>query len=124
MQYLAEYGEEAYKMQQNGYTYQAIAERFGVSKQAVYSAVKNYCRWANMDYAFKTVRNPNLKKWVKENCGTLDEFADMLQISKGTLYKYFREETKTLYIPLKIQEITGLPLDDIIVRETIRKKRG
>lgn len=118
---LSDYGEEAYNMMQNGHTYAEIGARFGVSQQAAHKAVQNYTKYHDRGWLerqlFKVVENPELNAWLVLNCESLEAFADMLQVKKHELYRYFRTKTKTLTIPLKIQEITGLPLDDIIIRK-------
>lgn len=122
MRKTADYCEEANEMVMNGHTYAEVSAKFGVSRQAAYGVVARFRRRQDVDLRFKLVKNPNLKEWMTQHCESLEEFADMLHVKMAEIYRFFRTETRTLTIPLKIQEITGLPLEDIIIRKDKRNE--
>lgn len=106
-----------------GMTYQEIADKYGVSRQAVASACAQRGMGRFRPYTAKDVVYPNLRRWLNENQVSRGEFArrmDRVPVSettqqvsewfRGTVYPAKRSIDKML-------AITGLTYEELFYEE-------
>ena len=107
----------------NGMTLREIAEKYGVSKQAVAQA----CGSHNVSFFKKFDEErcvyPNLRKWLNENKVSVKEFLRRSGLtSSGTISKryamYFRGQVyPTKLVIDKMLAVTGLTYEELFYRE-------
>ena len=64
---------EVFKMRLDGFTYQEIAEKFGVSKQYINQMLQNVIS-ERRNKAVNKIVYPNIANWLKDNDCSISEF--------------------------------------------------
>ena len=103
---------EVFKMRLDGFTYQEIAEKFGVSKQYINQMLQS----AIGERRNKTVNKivyPNIANWLKNNECSISEFAIRVGMKRPTLdgklhgrRKFNSDEIK------RILDVTGMKFEE------------
>lgn len=103
----------------NGETLQAIADRYGVTREYIRQVTPNLGKTRRI----RTNVFPNIQKYIDDNHLYLYEFADMIGASHSAVYNWFKGETQpSLYYCQKIVSVTGLDFHTAFALEA--KKDG
>lgn len=100
---------QAYLMLLNGATLKEAAETFGVSRQRMQQLFpKVFPRGPRIKCIY-----PNIKRWIYENCGTQQKFAEMIGVCQKTAYDYLTgRRSPHKEIIDKILEVTGMTYEE------------
>ena len=78
---------EVFKMRLDGFTYQEIAEKFGVSKQYINQMLQNVIS-ERRNKAVNKIVYPNIANWLKNNECSISEFAIRVGMKRPTLEQF------------------------------------
>ena len=102
------------KMRVDGFTYQEIAEKFGVSKQYINKMLKNVISERKLKY-INTIVYPNIANWLKRNECSISEFARKTGMKRSTLNDKLHGRRKFNSNELKsILDVTGMKFEECI----------
>lgn len=96
------------KMRSEGRSYQSIADEFGVTRQAVFSAISSGQRQSKpFEYAgTKKVEYPNVREWLRENHCSVRRLESMAGCALRTS---LQDKCLTCEQIAKVCNVTGLP---------------
>jgi len=107
---------QMFDMRLDGYTYERIGERFGISRQRVSQILSGKSTRGNCGarkqkrldaYVF-----PNIAVWINENNYTASQFSEEASIDKKSFSGYMRGQHEPTLSAIKaIINLTGLPFE-------------
>lgn len=111
---------EILEMHRNGYTYQQIADKYGITRQRAYSVVYNRMmkmKGENFAESVNKVIYPAIRKWMFENRITISGLHRIINpevISDVDIRKFLTEKNRRISIKTlhKILETTGLTFEE------------
>lgn len=104
---------------ERGMTYHQIAEKHGVSRQAVAQACSKYSPGHFRPYTAEQVVYPNLRRWLNENKVSRSEFVRRMGLlPEGSNLDHVRNWFSGRYYPIKrvidsMLEVTGLTYEEL-----------
>lgn len=105
---------EVFKMRLDGFNYQEIAEKFGVSKQYINQMLQSVISERKLKY-INTIVYSNIANWLKNNECSISEFARKTGIKRSTLNdklhgirQFKSNEVKS------ILDVTGMKLEECL----------
>ena len=105
---------EVFKMRLDGFSYQEIAEKFGVSKQYINQMLQNVIS-ERRNKAVNKIVYPNIANWLKDNECSISEFVIRVGIKRSTLDyklhgtgKFNSDEIK------RILDVTGMKFEECL----------
>lgn len=116
---------EILEMHRNGYTYQQIADKYGITRQRAYSVVYNrmmQMKDENFAESVNKVIYPAIRKWMFENRITISGLHRIINpevISDVDIRKFLTEKNRKISIKTlrKILETTGLTFEEAFPTE-------
>ena len=105
---------EVFKMRLDGFTYQEIAEKFGVSKQYINQMLQSAIGERRNKTLDKIVY-PNIANWLKNNECSISEFAIRVGIKRSTLDSKLYGRNKFNSDEIKrILDVTGMKFEECL----------
>ena len=105
---------EVFKMRLDGFTYQEIAEKFGVSKQYINQMLQNVIS-ERRNKAVNKIVYPNIANWLKNNECSISEFAIRVRIRRSILYNKLYGRNKFNSDEIKIiLDVTGMKFEECL----------
>lgn len=103
---------EAYAMCLDGYTYQSIADKFGVSKQYIGQIMPPECgRGARSFLAHNYF--PNLARWLSDNRCSMRALADKIGFNYNTVLNWLSGKSEpSLYAVKQVLKVTGMTFEE------------
>ena len=115
--------KEMIELKEQGYTYEAIANKYGISKQRVGQILHQNHNGRENDGRKRWILNensayPNLSKWIIENDITAGELAERIGITYVTLSAYLNgKRDMKLKTAKKICDVTGKTMQELFMDE-------
>ena len=107
---------EAFSMRLDGYTFQEIGERFGVSKTAVQQILQRAVS-SNGTVHSKWVY-PNLRDWIIEQGLSLSQMSQMFGLSVNSISTYLLGKMDPPYSFIKaVLKVSGMSFEEAFYRE-------
>ena len=105
---------EVFKMRLDGFTYQEIAEKFGVSRQYINRMLQNVISERRNKTVNKIVY-PNIANWLKNNECSISEFAIRVGMERSTLDRKLYGRSKFNSDEIKrILDATGMKFEECL----------
>ena len=106
---------EVFKMRLDGFTYQEIAEKYGVSKQYINQMLQNVIS-EKRNKALNKIVYPNIANWLKDNeYSSISEFARKTRIQRATLSNKLHGTGKFNSDEIKrILDVTGMKFEECL----------
>ena len=105
---------KAFKMRLDGFSYQEIAEKFGVSKQYINQMLQNVIS-ERRNKAVNKIVYPNIANWLKDNECSISEFVIRVGIKRSTLDHKLHGRNKFNSDEIKrILDVTGMKFDECL----------
>ena len=105
---------EVFKMRLDGFSYQEIAEKFGVSKQYINQMLQNVIS-ERRNKAVNKIVYPNIANWLKDNDCSISEFAIRVGIRRSILYNKLYGRNKFNSDEIKrILDVTGMKFEECL----------
>lgn len=105
---------KAFKMRLDGFSYQEIAEKFGVSKQYINQMLQNVIS-ERRNKAVNKIVYPNIANWLKDNECSISEFVIRVGIKRSTLDHKLRGRNKFNSDEIKrILDVTGMKFEECL----------
>lgn len=102
---------EALTMRIDGYTYDEIGARLGMSKQNVHKLMQSY--FLKPDKQVKKIIYPTIKDWVRSNGTNIRELAEKAGISyQHLIFVLYGEREPGLKVIKRILDVTGLTYEE------------
>ena len=103
---------EVFKMRLDGFTYQEIAEKYGVSRQYINQMLQNVIS-EKRNKALNKIVYPNIANWLKDNERSISEFAIRVGIKRSALYNKLYGRNKFNSDEIKrILDVTGMKFEE------------
>ena len=103
---------EVFKMRLDGFTYQEIAEKFGVSRQYINQMLQNVIS-ERRNKTLNKIVYPNIANWLKDNECSISEFVIRVGIKRSTLDYKLRGRNKFNSDEIKrILDVTGMKFEE------------
>ena len=103
---------EVFKMRLDGFTYQEIAEKYGVSKQYINQMLQNIIS-EKRNKSLNKIVYPNIANWLKGNECSISEFERKTGIKRATLDRKLQGVAKFSYDEIKIiLDVTGMKFEE------------
>lgn len=102
--------EQIIEMRNQGMTFQAIANKWGCSKQYV----QEVCKKAGVKgtFHFRKCIYPNIRNWALKNCVSNKEFHKRCgYVKQDNLFRFLRHETIDMKRIKKILAVTGMTFE-------------
>ena len=105
---------EVFKMRLDGFTYQEIAEKYGVSRQYINQMLQNVIS-EKRNKALNKIVYPNIANWLKDNECSISEFVIRVGIKRSTLDYKLRGRNKFNSDEIKrILDVTGMKFEECL----------
>ena len=105
---------EVFKMRLDGFSYQEIAEKFGVSKQYINQMLQNVIS-ERRNKAVNKIVYPNIANWLKGNDCSISEFAIRVGMKRPTLDSKLYGRNKFNSDEIKrILDVTGMKFEECL----------
>ena len=105
---------EVFKMRLDGFTYQEIAEKFGVSRQYINQMLQNVIS-ERRNKTLNKIVYPNIANWLKDNECSISEFAIRVGIKRSTLDRKLYGRNKFNSDEIKrILDVTGMKFEECL----------
>ena len=110
---------EAFTMRIDGYSYREIADKMGISKQAVQDTLKRCLSRGGWDQAFcEKCVYPNIFKYMQDHKINLSEFSTSTGIVYSNLSKFLKGASNPSQASIdKILKATGMTYEEAFWRE-------
>lgn len=109
---------EAFTMRIDGYSYQEIANKMGVSRQAVQDYLQR-----SISYNLRKVRfcgncvYPNILKYMQDHKMNLSDFANAVEMNYANLSRVLKGKNTSKTSIDKILKVTGMTYEEAFWRE-------
>lgn len=111
---------EIMEMREKGYSYQEIAEKYGITRQRAYAIIYNRTermKEENFSQCLKSVVYPGIRNWMLKNRVTISEFHNLLNEnvkSSVDTRRFLTEKSRKESIDIirKILQVTSMTFEE------------